>query len=192
MNLFWSSWEIWELLMFYGMDEINIVEESRHKIGNLENLLNDFNKKIIGWWRIFGLALISLLLVIGYVFCSTSGQLVVLVFSGFLLMSGWFVINNILLKKFSQDMNFLLEYQELIKANIYKGDSFILEAIESCARGNYSRDKLQDLKYLCESLNTIEGLRRAETLLKSLDINLNDIQWIEGSKTGIRVIDENR
>jgi hypothetical protein len=82
-----------------------------------------------------------------------------------------------------------LEYKELISLKLYIVDSLITEAIEIKARGSYSRDKLQEIKELCENLKTEEGIKKAETILKALDINLSDIKWTDGSKTGIKIVE---
>jgi len=128
-------------------------------------------------------------MIIGYTFCKTSGHLVILSFVGLFLMCIWFIIDNIIKKKIITDHNFILEYKELISLKLYIVDSLITEAIEIKARGSYSRDKLQEIKELCENLKTEEGIKKAETILKALDINLSDIKWTDGSKTGIKIVE---
>lgn len=170
------------------MENNEYLEKIEYVLGNLTNIQESSNTKILWWWRIAGLILLGLLMIIGYVFCTTSGHLVVLGFTGLFLMCIWFIIDNIIKKRIITDQNFILEYKELSDLKLYIADSFITEAIEIKAKGSYSRDKLQEIKELCESLSTEEGIKKAETILKALDINLSDIKWIDGSKTGIKVV----
>ena len=151
-------------------------ERVKYTLENLELLLGKVNEKLIWWWRITGLAVLSLLFIIGYVFCETSGHLIVLGFSGLVLLCGWFIGDLLIKKKSIQDFNFSLEYQELVDLKLYIADSFLTDAIEIKARGGYSRDKLSEIKKLCELLKTPEGMKKVESVLKALDINLNDIQ----------------
>lgn len=85
----------------------------------------------------------------------------------------------------------MLEYKELTDLKLYIADALLTDAIEIKARGSYSRDRLREIKALCELLRTQEGIEKATSILKAFDLNLNDIQWMEGSKTGIRIIEEN-
>lgn len=163
-------------------------EKTKFILESLENSLRKIDERLIWWWRITGLIVLGFLLLVGYVFCETSGQLIVLGFCGLILMCGWIIVDLIIKKKSIQDFNFSLEYQELVDLKLYISDLFLTEAIEIKARGGYSRDKLIEIKTLYEYLKTSEGKEKAESILKALDINLNDIQWAEGSKTGIRVM----
>lgn len=164
-------------------------EKVQYTIENIGSLVGDLNTKILWWWRITGLACLSLLMVIGYVFCSTSAHLVILGFVGLFLLCGWMIGNYYIQKRMIQGFNFTLEYKELTDLKLYIADSFLTDAIEIKARGSYSRDRLSEIKALCELLRTPEGIEKATSTLKALDLNLNDIQWLEGSKTGIRVVE---
>ena len=78
------------------MEEIKNKEFServQYIIENFEFLIKGFNLKILWWWRIMGLIGLALLIIIGYVFCSTSAQLVVLGFIGLFLLCGWMIVN---------------------------------------------------------------------------------------------------
>jgi len=183
-----KSWELFFLIKYNMEEENEYLEKIEYILGNLSLSLEELNSKILWWWKIIGLVFLGFLLVVGYVFCTTSGHLVVLGFVGIILMCGWFIINSIIKKKIMMDQNFIIEFREMTEIKLYIIDSFITSAIEIKAKGSYSRDKLQEIKDLCESLNTEEGVRKAETILKALDINLSDIKWMEGNKTGIRVV----
>ena len=171
------------------MENNEYLEKLEYVLGNLTSVQESFNMKILWWWRVAGLTLLGFLMVIGYTFCTTSGHLVVLGFAGLFLMCIWFIIDNVIKRRDIMDQNFILEYRELVDLKLYISDSFITETIEIKAKGSYSRDKLQEIKELCEGLNTEEGIKKAETILKALDINLSDIKWMEGSKTGIKVVE---
>ena len=185
---------IWELFfLIFCMEEIKNKEFServQYIIENFELLTRSLNLKILWWWRIIGLICLALLMVIGYVFCPTSPQLVVLGFIGLFLLCGWMIGSYYIQRGIIQSSNIMLEYKELTDLKLYIADMLLTDAIEIKARGSYSRDRLQEIKALCELLKTQEGIEKATSILKALDLNLNDIQWMEGSKTGIRIVEE--
>lgn len=175
------------------MEEIKNKEFServQYIIENFELLTRSLNLKILWWWRILGLIGLALLIIIGYVFCSTSAQLVVLGFTGLFLLCGWMIGSYYIQRGIVQSSNIMLEYKELTDLKLYIADVLLTDAIEIKARGTYSRDRLLEIKTLCELLRTQEGIKKATSILKALDLNLNDIQWMEGSKTGIRIVEE--
>ena len=186
---------IWELFfLIFCMEEIKNKEFServQYIIENFELLTRSLNLKILWWWRILGLMGLALLMVIGYVFCPTSSHLVVLGFIGLFLLCGWMIGSYYIQRGIVQSSNIMLEYKELTDLKLYIADVLLTDAIEIKARGSYSRDRLQEIKALCELLRTQEGIEKATSILKAFDLNLNDIQWMEGSKTGIRIIEEN-
>ena len=168
-------------------DNSKYLEKIQFTIENLEFLISNFNTKILLWWKIGGLIGLGLLMIIGYIFCTTTTHLVVLGFTGLFLLCGWMVGKYIIQRKAVQSFNFTLEYKELGNLKLYISDMFLTEAIEIKAKGSYSRDRLSEIKTLCELLKTSEGIEKAISILKALDLNLNDIQWLEGTSTGIKI-----
>jgi hypothetical protein len=179
---------------FFNMEEEkrrdDYLEGIQFIIENLEYLIGDINTKILWWWKIGGLVGLALLMIIGYTFCTVSSHLIVLGFTSLFLFCGWMIGNYYIRKRTLQSSNFTLEYKEITDLKVYIADIFLTDAIEIKARGSYSRDRLSEIKSLCELLRTPEGMEKAASILKALDINLNDIQWMEGNKIGIKKVEE--
>ena len=172
-------------------DNNEYFEKLRYTIESFEFSLENFNTKILWWSKAIGVVGLILLMTVGYVFYSTIIYLMVLGITRIFLFCGWIIGYYYIKKKIIQESNLTLEYRELVDLKLYIADVLLTDAIEIKARGSYSRDRLQEIKALCELLRTQEGIEKATSILKAFDLNLNDIQWMEGSKTGIRIVEEN-
>ncbi len=158
------------------MENNEYLEKIQYNIESFEFSMGGYSTKILWWWKIGGLIGLSLLLVIGYIFCTTTSHLVILGFVGLLLLCGWVIGNYCIKKNTVWNSKFVLEYRELADLKLYIADMFLTDAIEAKARGTYSRDRLSEIKALYELLKTSEGIEKANSILKALDFNLNDIQ----------------
>lgn len=158
------------------MENNEYLEKIRYNIESFEFSIGGYSTKILWWWRIGGLIGLSLLLVIGYIFCTTTSHLVILGFVGLLLLCGWVIGNYYIKKNIIWSSKFALEYRELVDLKIYIADMFLTDAIEAKARGAYSRDRLSEIRDLYKLLKTSEGIEKVNSILKALDFNLNDIQ----------------
>lgn len=158
------------------MENNEYLEKIRYNIESFEFSIGGYSTKILWWWRIGGLIGLSLLLVIGYIFCMTTSHLVILGFVGLLLLCGWVIGNYYIKKNIIWSSRFALEYRELVDLKIYIADIFLTDAIEAKARGAYSRDRLSEIRDLYKLLKTSEGIEKVNSILKALDFNLNDIQ----------------
>ena len=158
------------------MENNEYLEKIRYNIESFEFSMGGYSTKILWWWRIGGLIGLSLLLVIGYIFCTTTSHLIILGFVGLLLLCGWMIGNYYIKKNVMWNSRFALEYRELVDLKIYIADMFLTDAIEAKARGAYSRDRLSEIRALYGLLKTSEGIEKVNSILKALDFNLNDIQ----------------